>query len=180
MPCYLPVMQYADRRDIRATLHRAYVTRASELGAKSEWDNTPVIARILALRREAAELLGYRNYAELSLVPKMANTADEVLAFLRDWTPRKPFASVITRAHGVCEERLGLTDFAPWDSPARPKTQASATRFPSRRCGNTFPGSRSGGLVPRCSRNLWHHHRGAKAATWHERALYVSPIAMAR
>src|SRR6185369_271235 len=59
MPCYRPVMCYADDRALRAELHRAYATRASELGAKPEWDNTPVIARILELRREAAQLLGY-------------------------------------------------------------------------------------------------------------------------
>jgi oligopeptidase A len=93
MPCYLPVMMYADNRSLRATLHRAYATRASDLGANPEWDNTPIVARILALRREAATLLGYANFAELSLVPKMAQDAGEVLAFLRDLARRaKPFA----------------------------------------------------------------------------------------
>ena len=83
MPCYRPVMMYADDRSLRATLHRAYATRASELGAAPEWDNTPIVARILVLRGEAAELLGFPNYAELSLVPKMARNGAEVLAFLR-------------------------------------------------------------------------------------------------
>src|SRR5205823_9240141 len=117
MPCYLPVTQYADNRDFRARLHRVYVTRASELGAKPEWDNTPVITRILALRREAALLLGYRNYAELSLVPKMANTADEVLAFLRDLGRRATTFAERDYAElsAFAESDLGLTDFAPWD-----------------------------------------------------------------
>ena len=117
MPCYLPVMQYADHRELRATLHRAYLTRASELGAKPEWDNTAVITHILALRREAAELLGYRNFAELSLVPKMANNADEVLAFLRDLALRaKPFAERdYAELAAYAQSDLGLAEFAPWD-----------------------------------------------------------------
>jgi len=92
-PSYLPVMQYARNRGLRATLHRAYSTRASELGARPEWDNTPLIRRILLLRREEAELLGYANYAEVSLVPKMARSAAEVIDFLRDLNRRaRPFA----------------------------------------------------------------------------------------
>ncbi len=103
MPCYLPVMQYADSRTLRATLHRAFATRASEVGVKPEWDNTPIIADILKLRHEAATLLGYGNFAEVSLVPKMAATADEVLAFLRDLARRaRPFAREgLRRARGV-------------------------------------------------------------------------------
>src|SRR5262249_13194958 len=66
MPCYSPVMSYCRNRAVRETLHRAYSTRASELGAQREWDNTPVIRRILELRHEIAELLGYANYAEVS------------------------------------------------------------------------------------------------------------------
>jgi oligopeptidase A len=117
MPCYLPVLQYADNRELRATLHRAYFTRASELGAKPEWDNTPVIARILALRREAALLLGYPNFAEMSLVPKMAQSADEVLAFLRDLGTRaKPFAERdYAELARFAQDELGLAELAPWD-----------------------------------------------------------------
>ena len=93
MPCYLPVMQYAHRRELRARLHRAFATRASDLGERPEWDNGPLIGRILAGRREEAELLGYPNYAHVSLVPKMAEHPDEVVAFLRDLAQRaKPFA----------------------------------------------------------------------------------------
>ena len=93
MPCYLPVMSYAEDRALRATVHRANATRASEVGASKQWDNTSVIRRILDLRREAALLLGYANYAEVSLVPKMARSVDEVLAFLRDLARRaRPFA----------------------------------------------------------------------------------------
>ncbi len=82
-PSYIPVMQYAVDRDLRARMYRAYATRASEQG-KTEWDNGPLIGKILALRAEEARLLGYANYAEVSLVPKMASTPAEVAAFLRE------------------------------------------------------------------------------------------------
>ena len=75
-------MQYAEDRALRETLYRASATRASEFG-KAEWDNTPLIARILELRKEDAALLGYANFAEVSLVPKMAQTPAQVLDFLR-------------------------------------------------------------------------------------------------
>ena len=93
MPGYLPVLQYARNRNLRRRMHEAYATRASELGARAEWDNTAIIDRILALRHEEALLLGYRNYAEVSLVPKMAGDPAEVIAFLRDLAQRaRPFA----------------------------------------------------------------------------------------
>jgi len=92
MPSWLPVMQYAEDRELRETMYRESVTRASEFG-NPERDNTPLIAQILRLRQEAAHLLGYGNHAEVSLVPKMARSADEVLAFLRELARRaRPFA----------------------------------------------------------------------------------------
>ena len=117
MPCYWPVMQYADDRALRATVHRAFVTLASELGAKPEWDNTAIVERTLRLRHEAAGLLGYANFAALSLVPRMANDADEVLAFLRDLGRRaKPFAERdFAELAAFARDDLGLADFAPWD-----------------------------------------------------------------
>ena len=93
MPCYLPVIQYAENPALRATLHRAFLTRASELGADPKLDNTPLIGDLLRLRQQKARLLGYRNFAEVSLVPKMAQSPSEVLAFLRDLAARaRPFA----------------------------------------------------------------------------------------
>src|SRR4030095_15628402 len=93
MPCYMPVMQYADDRDLRRLMHEAYSTGASDLGSNPDWNNGPLILRILALRHEAAKLLGYRNYAEVSLVPKMAQHPDQVIAFLVDLARRaRPFA----------------------------------------------------------------------------------------
>ena len=83
MPSYMPVMQYAEDRALRETMYRASATRASEFG-KPEWDNTPLIARLLKLRKEDAQMLGYATFAEVSLVPKMAQTPKQVLDFLQD------------------------------------------------------------------------------------------------
>ena len=74
MPCYLPVMQFAHSSALRATLYRAYVTRASDQAPAEalQFDNTGFIREILALRQEEAQLLGYVNFGEVSVVPKMA------------------------------------------------------------------------------------------------------------
>ncbi|MEO6278840.1 M3 family metallopeptidase [Roseateles sp.] len=91
-PVYLPVMQYAENRALREKLYRAYVTRASESG-KPEWDNTAALREIVALRQEEAQLLGYANFADVSLAPKMASTPAEVTTFLSDLAKRaRPFA----------------------------------------------------------------------------------------
>jgi oligopeptidase A len=91
-PVYLPVMQYAENRDLREKLYHAYVTRASEQG-KPEWDNTAAMREIVALRQEEAQLLGYASFAEVSLAPKMASSPAEVTTFLRDLARRaRPFA----------------------------------------------------------------------------------------
>ncbi|MEW6984248.1 oligopeptidase A [Colwelliaceae bacterium 6471] len=85
IPSYLPVMMYCDNRDLRAKLYRAYVTRASELGPNAgQFDNSPIMAELLALKHELAQLLGFNNYAEKSLATKMANSPEEVLNFLED------------------------------------------------------------------------------------------------
>src|SRR6185503_12847269 len=91
-PSYIPVLQYADNRELRSIMYRAYVTRASEFG-KADWDNTPLIRDILELRREMAQLLRFANYAEYSLAPKMADTPQQVLEFLKELAARaKPYA----------------------------------------------------------------------------------------
>ena len=118
MPSYLPVMQYADSRRLRALMYRAYATRAAEFGP-AELDNTPLIRRILELRREEAQLLGYDNYAEVSLVPKMAESVAQVLAFLRDLAAKaKPFARQdIAELRAFAQRELGLEALESWDIP---------------------------------------------------------------
>ena len=115
-PCYGPLMQYADNRDLRALLYRAYVTRASELGPAT-LDNGDIMRELLALRQEEARLLGHANYAEVSLVPKMARSPSEVLDFLRDLARRaRPYAERdLAELREFARERLALPSIEAWD-----------------------------------------------------------------
>ena len=115
-PSYMPVMQHAENRALRERLYTAYVTRASEFGPP-ELDNTALMRELLELRLEEAKLLGYANFAQLSLVPKMADSPQQVLDFLLDLARRaRPSAE-----HDVAELRefghaeLGLAELSPWD-----------------------------------------------------------------
>jgi oligopeptidase A len=95
MPCYLPVMQFAQRSDLRERLYRAHTTRASDQAQEDHrrFDNTPHMQTLLALRQEEAGLLGYSNFAQVSLVPKMAHSPEQVTAFLRDLAQKaRPYA----------------------------------------------------------------------------------------
>ena len=115
-PVYGPVMQYAHHRSLRQTLYTAYVTRASELGPIDR-DNGPLMDELLALRQEAAALLGHANYAEFSLVPKMARSAAEVQGFLRDLATRaRPHAAQdLAELRSFAATELSLHDLASWD-----------------------------------------------------------------
>lgn len=85
IPAYLPVMQYAEDRALREKMHKAFVTRASDLGNGGEsYDNSELMVEILQLREELADILGFANYAELSLASKMADNTQQVLDFLND------------------------------------------------------------------------------------------------
>ena len=116
IPCYLPVMQFAQDRALREALFRAYTTRASELGAP-EFDNTATIAELLALRAEEAALLGHASYAHLALVSKMARTPDEVLHFVRELAARaRPSAQAeLAEMREFAATQLGIPDLQAWD-----------------------------------------------------------------
>jgi len=115
-PSYHPLLQYADDRALRAEFHRAHSTRASEFGPP-EWDNTAPMIELLRLRREQAQLLGYRNFAELSLVPKMAESPLQVLEFLRDLARRaRPSAERdLQELRQFAAADLGLNELEAWD-----------------------------------------------------------------
>ena len=117
MPHYLAVMQYADNRGLREQIYRAYVTRASELSNDGKFDNTANINRTLEIALQTAKLLGFANYAELSLATKMADTPAQVSGFLRDLAKRaKPFAEKdLAEVRTFAAEELGLADPQPWD-----------------------------------------------------------------
>jgi oligopeptidase A len=115
-PVYQPVMQYATSRELRATLYQAYVTRASDLGP-AERDNSPLMRELIALRQEAAALLGHATYADVSLVPKMARSPAEVNAFLHDLARRaKPFAERdMAELRAFAAKELDLQQLEAWD-----------------------------------------------------------------
>ncbi len=103
-PTYDAVMKLADSRDLREALYRGWVTRGSDEGKDPKWDNSENIERILALRHEAAQLVGFSNYAEYSLATKMADTPDQVISFLRELS---------SHSRAAAEKALAeLTEFA--------------------------------------------------------------------
>jgi oligopeptidase A len=121
MPCYLPVMQFAKSSALRHRLYRAYVTRASDQaeGDAVKFDNSELIREILALRQEEAQLLGYVNFGEVSVVPKMAESPQQVISFLRDLAKKaRPYAEKdVSDLRTFAAEHLGLADPQPWDWP---------------------------------------------------------------
>ena len=171
MPCYLPVLQYATNRDLRRQMHEAYATRASDLGANAGWDNGPVIERVLALRHEAAHLLGYRNYAQVSLVSKMASDPDEVISFLRDLAQRaKEFADRdFAELAAFARDELGIADFAPWDLAfATEQLKARRYAFSEQEIRQYFPENQVLAGLFRVVETLYNVRiREAKASTWH-------------
>jgi len=118
MPCYLPVIQYAHDRELRRTIYHAYGTRASDQGDTS-LDNSPMIEEALSLRAEESQLLGFQHFADLRLRTRMADSAEEVMDFLRQLTQRaKPFAERdLTELKAFAKSELGLTELHPWDIP---------------------------------------------------------------
>ncbi len=121
MPCYLPVMQFARSSALRQKLYRAHSTRASDQaeGDGSRFDNSALIREILALRQEEARLLGYQNFGEVSVVPKMADTPQQVVGFLRDLAQKaRPYAERdVADLRAYARDELGIHDPQPWDWP---------------------------------------------------------------
>jgi len=115
-PSYLPVLQFCDNRDLRQRMYRANATRASEFG-KADWDNGPLIGKILALRDEEAQMLGYGSFAEVSLATKMADSPAQVIAFLRDMAQKaRPFAlKDVAELRDFAARELGLPALESWD-----------------------------------------------------------------
>jgi oligopeptidase A len=121
MPCYLPVMQFAKSSDLRHQLYRAYVTRASDQASNefAALDNSALIKEILQLREEEAQLLGFQNYAEVSVATKMADSPAKVISFLRDLAQRaRPFAEKdLADMRQFATAHLDLQNPQAWDWP---------------------------------------------------------------
>src|SRR6185436_722259 len=165
MPSYMPVMQYADDRALRETLYRESATRASEFG-KPEWDNTGNIARIVALRGEMSGLLGYATFADVSLVPKMAESPKQVLAFLDDLARRaRPFAE-----KDVAELKEFSPDLQAWDvAYASEKLRAKRYAFSDQEVKQYFPEDAAVGGLFRVAETLYQVKiTPSQAPVWHE------------
>ncbi len=119
-PAYLPVMQYADDRELRRELYTAYSTRASDQGPNAgRWDNSQLLTQILAARHELAQLLEFANYAEYSLATKMAESTDEVVAFLEDLArrARAMAADEYRELQEFAARELTIAALQVWDVP---------------------------------------------------------------
>jgi len=120
MPSYHPFMQYCEQRPLRASMYRAYATRAAEFvdnGSRPEWDNTPLIERLRQLKHEKASMLGFCDFAHLSLADKMADSPTEVIGFLRQLAARAmPYAKrEIDELKQFAARDLGIDQLQPWD-----------------------------------------------------------------
>jgi oligopeptidase A len=174
-PSYMPVMQYADDRSLRETLYREYVTRASEFG-KADWDNAPLITRIVELRREVAGLLGYKTYAEVSLVPKMAESPQQVLSFLDDLARRaRPFAEKdVAELKSFASKELQLQTLEAWDvAYASEKLRVQRYAFSEQEVKQYFPEDAAVQGLFRVAETLYGIRISPSSArTWHEDARF--------
>ena len=173
-PSYMPVLQYADNRALRELLYRAYATRASEFG-KPEWDNTGLIKEILQLKREAAQLLGYRNYAEMSLATKMADSPQQVVEFLDTLARRaKPFAERDMQELTDYAKKLGIADMQAWDvAYVSEKLREEKYAFSDQEVKQYFPEQKVlAGLFKVVETIFGVQVRKAQAPVWHEDASF--------
>ena len=117
-PSYYPLVTYCDNRELRQEMYTAYVTRASDEGPNAgQWDNGPIMDEILALRHQAAQLLGFHNYAERSLATKMATRTDQVMNFLTDLAKRSlPMAHAeLKELRDFAKSEFGVNTLEAWD-----------------------------------------------------------------
>ena len=118
IPSYLPVMMYADNRELRAEMYQAFTTRASDQGPNAgKWDNTAIMSELLTLRGELARLLGFANYAELSLATKMADKTEQVVSFLTDLAAKSlpQGKAELEEIRTFAAEQHGQSELAAWD-----------------------------------------------------------------
>ncbi|PAT44193.1 M3 family metallopeptidase [Vandammella animalimorsus] len=173
MPIYLPVLQYAEDRALRERLFHANAIRASDLAPaeQSHLDNSAVMDEILQLRDEEARLLGFANYAELSLAPKMAQSPEQVVAFLRDLAQRaRPFAERdVADLRAFAREQLGLDDPQPWDwTYISEKLKQARYSFSDQEVRQYFSASKVvSGLFAIIERLFGVQIKADQAPTWH-------------
>ena len=183
-PSYLPVLQYGQNRALRETLYRAYATRASEFGkAESaenvdsliKWDNTPLISQILKLKLEEANLLGFANYAELSVATKMAESASEVNTFLQDLAKKaKPYALKDKLELEEYAAKLGVNEMQAWDvAYVSEKLREEKYAFSDLEVKQYFPENKVlAGLFKVVETIFGVQVKASQASVWHEDASF--------
>ncbi|NNG22784.1 M3 family metallopeptidase [Telluria aromaticivorans] len=145
-PSYYPVLQFCDNRSLRETVYRASATKASDAGLMfselEKWDNSSNIVNLLRLRNEEAKLLDYGNFAEVSLVPKMAQSPQHVIEFLEDLAKRaRPFAEKdLEELRAFARDELGIDDMQSWDvAYASEKLREKRYAFSEKEVKEYFP-----------------------------------------
>ena len=144
-PSYFPLLQFGDNRALRETIYRASATKASEMGVVfselEKWDNTNNIATLLKLRDEEAKLLDYRNFAEVSLVSKMAQSPEHVIEFLEDLARRaRPYAEKDLAELRAFAATIGIDDMQAWDvAYASEKLREQRYAFSAQEVKEYFP-----------------------------------------
>lgn len=174
-PSYYPILQFADQRALRETIYRANATKASEMGSAfsqlEQWDNSGNIATLLQLRDEEAKLLDYRNFAEVSLVPKMAQSPEHVIAFLEDLARRaRPFAEQdLAEVQAFARDELGIAQLEAWDlTYASEKLRERRYAFSAQEVKQYFPEHQVVDGLFRLVQSLFSVQiKPDTAATWH-------------
>ncbi|MFA7399874.1 MAG: M3 family metallopeptidase [Sideroxydans sp.] len=194
-PSYLPVMQFADNRELREKMYRAYATRASDLlpdGSKrtehpqgvgrgctaaeaattTHLDNTPLMDEIVTLRAEEAQLLGFKNFGELSLAAKMAETPQQVVDFMRELAQRaRPFAEKdLVELREFAMTKLSISDMRSWDvAYASEKLREQRYAFSEQEVKQYFPEDAvMAGLFKLVETLFGLQIKPAQAPVWHE------------
>ena len=179
-PSYGPLMQYADNRALRKIMYTAYITRASELSAsalatdqsKPDWNNAPLIIKILKLRSEEANLLGFANFSELSLATKMADTSQQVRDFLGDLARcARPFAEKdLAELREFAFIKFNMTDLQAWDiSYVSEHLRQQRYDFSEQEVKQYFPEDSVLSGMFKLAENLYDLTiRAASSPTWHE------------
>ncbi len=180
-PSFFPVLSYADNRELREEVYTAFVTRASEKGPNAgEFDNGPVIEEILALRQELAALIGFDDYASLSLATKMADSPAQVIAFLDDLATRAvPQArEEFNELAAYATESLGIDDLQPWDvGYASEKLRESRYAINQEQLRPYFPAPQAiDGLFEVVNRLYGITFKQRAVPVWHEDVSYYEVI----
>lgn len=173
LPSYLPLMQYASKRELRQELYQAYVTRASELSDAGKYDNSPLIQQIVQLRQQKAALLDFANYTELSLYNKMADSSQQVLDFLYQLAAksRQIAQQDLHELEHYAQQLDGITKLEAWDIPYySEKLQQHKYSYSSNELKQYFPLPRVFSGLFALIKRLYQleFHLDTTIPTWHE------------